>query len=94
MISSDSEEELYTERTALMSANSSAMPSYQERDGTPGAANVRSNRRRLAASQPANPEERSSGTESGPASRDAGGEGEEEEEEELILKYGAKHVIM
>ncbi|GCC31730.1 hypothetical protein chiPu_0010191 [Chiloscyllium punctatum] len=44
MISSDSEEELYTERTALMSASSSTMPSYQERDGMPGAANVRTNR--------------------------------------------------
>ncbi|XP_078069496.1 presenilin-2 [Mustelus asterias] len=94
MISSDSEDELYTERTALMSANTSTMPSYQDRDGAPGSANIQANPRQSAANQPTNPVEGRTAAAGGPASRDAGGEGEEEEEEELILKYGAKHVIM
>ncbi|XP_051880471.1 presenilin-2 isoform X2 [Pristis pectinata] len=93
MISSDGEDELYSERTALISANASTMPSHQNMDGVHGPSDTRTNRRRSAASRPTNPSEGSEGSGGGPASRDAGGEGEEEEEE-LILKYGAKHVIM
>lgn len=94
MISSDGEDELYSERTALISADTSTILSYQDMDGTPGHSDAQTNRRRSGSSRPANPAEGSEGPGGDPTSRDAGGEGEEEEEEELILKYGAKHVIM
>ncbi|XP_069741207.1 presenilin-2 [Narcine bancroftii] len=93
MISSDSEEELYSERTALIAASTSTMPSYQDVNGVQGPSDRRTNQHRCTASRPTNPAEGSEGPGAGSAGRDAGG-GEEEEEEELILKYGAKHVIM
>ncbi|XP_072107015.1 presenilin-2 isoform X1 [Mobula birostris] len=91
MISSDSEDDQYSERTALISASASTMPSYQEMDGGHGLGGKGTNRCRSSASHPA---DGSRGSGAGTSGREAGGEGEEEEEEELILKYGAKHVIM
>ncbi|XP_072912702.1 presenilin-2 [Hemitrygon akajei] len=91
MISSDSEDDQYSERTALIPASASTMPSYQEMDGVHGLGSKGTNRSRSSASHPV---DGSQGSGAGTSGREAGGEGEEEEEEELILKYGAKHVIM
>ncbi|XP_029386759.1 presenilin-2 [Echeneis naucrates] len=84
MNASDSDEDFYTERTALVPSENPVVPSYRP-DAEAGSANTSPSKK---------PRE---GWRTGSAAVDGGGGSDQEvdvDEEELPLKYGAKHIIM
>ncbi|KAL0961598.1 hypothetical protein UPYG_G00354620 [Umbra pygmaea] len=85
MNTSESEEDSYNERTALVASEIPSMPSYQDQ---PQPEDMEHKRQRpVAPEQAAEPRSQvRGGVEREPVSQD--------DEEELTLKYGAKHVIM
>lgn len=87
MNASDSDDEVYNERTALVQSESPVVPSYRPDDDLPTPETTSTQRVK------AGPSRRLSSTPTDGGGSDQDGDGDADEEE-LPLKYGAKHVIM